>query len=67
MSDNNSVSESQLYSPKKNQKKAEYGTKKRIYNKQKSKNDKKVVGSGVGFQKIFMEARLDYRIYAIFD
>jgi hypothetical protein len=33
MSDNNSVSESQLYSPKKNQKKAEYGTKKRIYNK----------------------------------
>jgi hypothetical protein len=36
MSDNDSVSESQLYSPKKNQKKAEYGTKKRIYNKKKS-------------------------------
>ena len=36
MSDNHSVSDSQLYSPKKNQKKAEYGQKKRVYNKKKS-------------------------------
>ncbi len=36
MSENDSVFEPQLYSPKKNQKKAEYGPKKRVYNKKKS-------------------------------